>query len=147
MGVNEVNTTAYHPQTDGLIERFNHTLTSMLAKTVKQNGSDWGKHLSYVLYVYRTSPQESTKEPPFFLLYGRDSRLPTDQALSPKPPRDIIDVDTYKSEVSQGLSAAWKLTREQVQKAQRRQKTRHDRHARDPGFHVGDRVFVLMPAK
>ena len=52
----------------------------------------------------------------------------------------------YKSEVSQGLSAAWKLAREQVQKAQRR-KTQHDRHARDPGFHVGDRVFVLMPAK
>ena len=56
-------------------------------------------------------------------------------------------MDTYKSEVSQGLSAAWKLAREQVQKAQRRQKTQHDLHARDPGFRVGDRVFVLMPAK
>ena len=56
-------------------------------------------------------------------------------------------MDTYKSEVSQGLSAAWKLALEQVQKAQRRQKAQHDRHARDPGFRVGDRVFVLMPAK
>ena len=55
-------------------------------------------------------------------------------------------MDTYKSEVSQGLSAAWKLAREQVQKAHW-QKTQHDRHARDPGFRVGDRVFVLMPAK
>ena len=147
MGMKKVNTTAYHPQTDGLVERFNRTLTSMLAKTVKKDGSDWDKHLPYVLYAYRTSPQESTKESPFFLLYGRDSRLPTDQALSPQPPRDVIDVDTYKSEVSQGLSAAWKMAREQVQKAQRRQKTQHDRHARDPGFRVGDRVFVLMPAK
>ena len=65
MGMKKVNTTAYHPQTDGLVERFNHTLTSMLAKTVKQNGSDWDKHLPYVLYAYRTSPQESTKESPF----------------------------------------------------------------------------------
>ena len=110
----KINTTVYYPQTDGLIERFNRNLTSMLAKTVKKDGSNWDKHLPYVLCAYRTSPQESTKEPPFFLLYRRDSRLPTDQALSPQPPCDVIDVDTYKSEVSQGLSAVWKLTREQV---------------------------------
>ena len=46
-------------------------LTNMLANTVKDT-SDWDKRLSHVLYVYRTSPQESTKESPFFLLYGRD---------------------------------------------------------------------------
>ena len=40
MGVHKVNTTAYHPQTDGLVERFNRTLTDMLAKTVAQNGRD-----------------------------------------------------------------------------------------------------------
>ena len=33
MGMKKVNTTAYHPQTDGLIKRFNRTLTDMLAKT------------------------------------------------------------------------------------------------------------------
>ena len=45
MSMKTVNTTAYHPQMDGLIERFNRTLTSMLAKTVNQNSSDWDKHL------------------------------------------------------------------------------------------------------
>ena len=110
----------------------------MLAKTVKKDSSDWDKHLPYVLYAYRTSLQESTKESPFFLLYGRDYRLPTDQALSPQPPCDVLDVDTYKSEVSWGLSAVWKLAREQVQKAQCRQKTQHDRHVRDPGFCIVD---------
>ena len=67
MGIKKVNTTVYHPQTDGLVERFNRTLTSMLAKTVKKDDSDWDKHLPYVLYPYRTSLQESTKESPFFL--------------------------------------------------------------------------------
>lgn len=54
MGMKKVNITAYHPQMDGLVERFNRTLTRMLAKTVKQNSSDWDKHLPYVLYAYRT---------------------------------------------------------------------------------------------
>ena len=136
MGMKKVNTTAYHPQTDGLLERFNHTLTGMLAKTVKKDGSNWDKHLPYVLYANRTSPQESTKESSFFLLYGRDSRLPTDQAQSPQPPCDVIDVDTYKSEVFQGLSAAWKLACEKT-------------WAENPAWPscVGDCVFVLMPAK
>ena len=40
MGMKKVNTTAYHPQTDGLVERFNRTLTDMLAKTTDKGGQD-----------------------------------------------------------------------------------------------------------
>ena len=52
LGVERVNTTAYHPQTDGLVERFNRTLTSMLAKKVEQGGQDWDTQLPYVLFAY-----------------------------------------------------------------------------------------------
>ena len=41
METKKVNTTAYHPQTDGLVEQFNHTLTDMLAKTINKGGQDW----------------------------------------------------------------------------------------------------------
>ena len=47
------------------MERFNRTLTSMLAKTVQQQGQDWDEYLCNVLYAYRKSIQESTKESPF----------------------------------------------------------------------------------
>ena len=40
LGVEKLNTTAYHPQTDGLAERFDRTLTHMLAKRVEQSGRD-----------------------------------------------------------------------------------------------------------
>ena len=147
MGMKKINTTAYHPQTDGLVERFNRTLIDMLAKTVKKGGTDWDQKLPYVLYAYRTSIQESTRESPFFLLYGRDPRLPTEQALSPTPDREEIDIDTYKSEVAERVASAWELAQAQVQKAQRKQKWHHDRHARDPGFQVGECVFVYMPTE
>ena len=72
-----MNTTAYHPQTDELAEHFNITLTDMLAKRVEQSGRDWNANLPFVLFAYRASLQELTKELPFYLLYGCGPRLPT----------------------------------------------------------------------
>ena len=51
MGIHKVSTTAYHPQSDGLVERFNRTLTDMLSKVVDRQRRD--KHLPYVLFAYR----------------------------------------------------------------------------------------------
>lgn len=72
LGFHKANTSAYHPQTDGLVERFNRTLTAMLAKTVEKGGQDWDEHLPFVLFAYRATQQQSTQESPFFLVYGRE---------------------------------------------------------------------------
>ena len=146
MGIHKANTTAYHPQTDGLVERFNRTLIDMLAKTVEPGGRDWDTRLPYVLFAYRASLQQSTAESPFFLLYGRDPRLPTEAALSPPQERYPIDVDDYKSEVVTKMSDAWELACKNICKAQSQQKKQHDRSSRPADFKVGDRVFVYMPA-
>lgn len=45
---------------------------------VKQNENEWENYLDSVLFVYRTSKQASAKFSPFFLLYGREPRLPMD---------------------------------------------------------------------
>ena len=71
-------TTPYHPQFDGLCERFNRTLTSMLRGFVEHHQRDWDKYLPYVMHAYRAAPQESTGETPFFLMFGRPSRAPLD---------------------------------------------------------------------
>jgi len=81
---------AYHPQTDSLVERFHRTLTDILAKSVEKGGKDWDKHLPYVLFAYRSSMQNSTGESPFYLLYGRDRCLPTDEALSITVDRTMV---------------------------------------------------------
>lgn len=142
LGVHKVNTMAYHPLRDGLVEQFNRTLTDMLAKKVKKNGRDWDVQLPYVLFAYRASMQESTRESPFFLLYGRDPRLPTEVALSPFPENRNVDVDDFKAELVTGLSTAWETACRNVEQAQQKQKKYCDRRPKDPGFRVGDRVFL-----
>ena len=100
LGLKKVYTTAYHPQTDGLVERSNRTLTDMLSKKVLRSSKDWDVQLTYVLFAYRASPQQSTGESPFFLLYGRDPVLPSEKMLKPSTERDDIDVDDYRSEMA-----------------------------------------------
>ena len=126
LGIHKSNTTAYHPQTDGLVERFNRTLIDMLAKTSNQNGTDWDDRLPYVLFAYRSCVQQSTGESPFFLLYGRDPRLPTDKALSLPEEGVEIDLEDYRSDLVRRMSEAWGLAQESVQKAQKSQKKFHD---------------------
>ena len=148
MGIKRVNTTAYHPQTDGLVERFNRTLTDMLAKTVERDGKNWDTKLPYVLFAYRSSPQESTGESPFYLLYGRDPQLPTEtEMISPSTMRVVVNTDNYKEEVIQKMQEAWNLAKKNVKKAQKKQKTYYDRHTRNPTFRLGERVFLYTPSE
>ena len=146
LGFKKVNTTAYHPQTDGLVERYNRTLTAMLAKTVEKRGLEWDERLPYVLFAYRACQQASTRESPFFLLYGRDPRLPVPAALSPKGSPIVRDLKEYGVELYTKMSEAWEAARQQVTRAQRRQKQAYDRRAKIP-FQAGERVFLFKPAE
>lgn len=74
---------AYHPQTDGLVERLNSTLCQTLSMFVSKNQKDWDIFTPAALFAFRTSPSESTGESPFYLLYGREPRLPMEVTLLP----------------------------------------------------------------
>ena len=74
--IHPIKTTPYHPQTNGLVERFNQTLKSMLRKAATKEGHDWDKMIPFLLFAYREVPQSSTGFSPFELLYGKSVRGP-----------------------------------------------------------------------
>ena len=120
----------------------------MLSKTVEHYSQDWDRHFSYVLYAYRVSVQEATKESPFFLLYGRGPALPMLDALSCECTPYMMDVDDYKAKLCSGLNSAWKLAQPNIENAQYHQKSSYDRHAMERSLMVGQRVMmVCMPTE
>ena len=116
----------------------------MLSKTTDSGEQDWDLKLPFILFAYRATPQASTGESPFFVLYGRDPRLPTEAAISPPVDREPFALNDYKSLAVDRMSEAWQSANEQITKAQKRQKGQHDRHARPATFKSGDGVFVYM---
>ena len=70
-GIEHRVTSAYHPQTNGLTERFNQTLQTALLKVVNDKQTDWDYHLPGILYAYRISKQKATKYSPFELMFCR----------------------------------------------------------------------------
>ena len=76
LGIRKLNTTAYHPECDRMVERFNRTLKAMLRKHAARFGMQWDCYLSSVLWAYRNIPHASTGEKPSFLLFGWDQKKP-----------------------------------------------------------------------
>jgi hypothetical protein len=87
-------TTPYHPQANGLTERWNHTCAAMLSMYVDNKHENWDEALPFVTFAYNSAKQESTKHSPFELVYARNPLLPIDVTLGAISPDSNKDTKT-----------------------------------------------------
>ncbi|CAM4702436.1 unnamed protein product, partial [Caretta caretta] len=149
-GVRHDWASAYHPQSNGLVERFNGTLKMMLKTFMNQHPQDWDKYLPHLLFAYREVPQESTGFSPFELLYGRRVRGPLDlmrDEWEGKATPDGESVVEYVLIFRERLAELMGLARENLARAQKKQKVWYDRTARARAYATGDPVMVLIPVR
>jgi hypothetical protein len=136
--ITHLMSTPYHPQTNGLVERFNRTLIESLARTASKHLNDWDKFIAPTLFAYRTSTHTTTKISPFFLVYGRESKLPTD---STKIEEETHLAEYIDKQIDQ-LPITRNIVRQQIQEEQQKQKDHHDKKLkRKTEFHIGDKVL------
>ena len=98
LGIRKTRTTPMHPESDGMVERFNRTLGQELAKQCKIQQEDWDKHLPLLLLEYRSAEHESTGYTPAHLMIGREMRLPIDLTITP-PPRLLFTMPAQLSQI------------------------------------------------
>lgn len=144
LDIHKLNTTAYHPQTDGLVERFNGTLAQSISMYVSKDQKDWDRHIPEILFAYRVSPSDVTGESPFYLLYGREPRLPMDVNLL--TPKDLSpSIVEHRKRIVQNIEHSHRIAKENIQRAQQKMKLYYDLKAKEPNYEIGDRVWVFTP--
>ena len=136
-GLEKRHTTAYHPQCDGLVEKFNGTIKTLLRiRMDRDRKSEWDEHLNFALLASRTAKNESTGLSPFQLLYGRPPRLPMDLQADPNP---VLWSPAKEHRYLANLRSRTDILREKamqnITEAQTTQKRNYDRRYRAERAH------------
>jgi len=125
---------AFHPQTDGLTERYNRVLEEYLRSYVSSTYDDWDEWLPLAQFAVNNSKQESLRETPFYLNFGRHPRTPATLVANSDNPG--------AEEFAVGLHEAIKKAKAALYAAQQRQKALVDGKARRVEFAVGEQVTL-----
>ncbi|KAK9872576.1 hypothetical protein WA026_018708 [Henosepilachna vigintioctopunctata] len=125
LNIRKTRTTPLHPQSDGMVERFNRTMEQYLSKVVADHQKDWDKHLPVLLMAYRESVHDTIGHTPAKVLFGRELRLPCDLLVG-SPEEVRLEVGTYADERRLHLNQIHELVRDKIEASTDRMKTRYD---------------------
>ena len=147
LSIKAVTTSPYHPQSNGMIERFNGTLKCMLRKVVQDQPREWDRYIPSVLFAYRELPNASTGFSPSELLFGRQARGPMyllAKTWTGETGEEDKTMFQYVFDLKNRLEDTCKLATENVRESAERYKKFADRKAKARSFAEGDRVLVLL---
>ncbi|KAL6421494.1 hypothetical protein ACFW04_011246 [Cataglyphis niger] len=143
--IQHFKTTAYHPQSNGSIERSHHVLTEYL-KTQVEKEKEWDNYINMAMFSYNTSVHEGTKFSPFELIFGRIARLPS--AHTPIDENLEITYQQYLTDLFNKINDIQEEARKNLIAAKERSKYYYDRKINPQNFRVGSYVFLLKePAR
>uniref|UniRef100_A0A671VWW5 Gypsy retrotransposon integrase-like protein 1 n=1 Tax=Sparus aurata TaxID=8175 RepID=A0A671VWW5_SPAAU len=148
LNVKHSTSSAYHPESQGALERFHQTLKTLLRKFCTESNREWDEGLPLLLFAVRETMQESLGFSPSDLVFGHTVRSPLrllrEKWLSEKSGsrENVLD---YVSSFRERLHHAWGLSRASLSAAQSKMKVRYDKKSVARAFQSGDRVLVLLP--
>jgi transposase InsO family protein len=144
LGINKSHTTPYHPQGNGLVERFNRTLLNMLGTLEDEQKVSWKSYIPQLVHAYNCSTHAVTGYSPYYLLYGRESRLPVDLAFGvySNDPGSQQPLTSYIDELREKLRYAYELVSKNTSKKNLSSKVNYDKKVKVSTFDPGD--WVLM---
>jgi hypothetical protein len=145
-GVSHVLSSAYHHQTIGIVESFHKLMENSLSTIIKSDQTNWPDMVDACLFVYRTNFNRALNEIPFFLIYGRDPKLPQDMMIQHEnrniPKIAASDLDVYKSSL---FETTYEYLPNHKQAVALKYKEYYDKSYQNIAFNIGEKVLIHYP--
>ena len=134
--ITKTRTTAYHPSSNGLVERCSGTLGSMIRSYLEDGDKDWDRFIPMLTAAYRSTVHSSTGFTPNYMMLGRETTTPVDLQF-PCLDYEQGESSEYAQELRRQLSRCYEIARVNLKRATERQLKTHDtrisQHRYTPG--------------
>ena len=147
LGINKTRTSPYHPQSDGLVERFNRSMKDQLAKYLATTPGEWDDVLHQVAFAYNSTVHSSTGFTPFYLATGREPRLPAIAKIGTPISPTYQTPDAYAVSLQTRMQSAFQHAASTQQLSSDAQKSAYDAKIKFKPYKPGDLVWLDDPAK
>jgi len=146
LGIDTIQTSPYHPQGNGVVERMHGVLKPMLAKAHKQ-GVDWTKFLPLALFVLRQVHNRDIGVSPHELVYGRKLRGPLDVLYSGWVDETLqgVSISKWVDELAERLEVLRDVATCVGKKSGEKRKCEKDKGRTFKEVEVGEKVLVRIP--
>ena len=146
LGIDQIKTTPYHPECNGVVERMHGTLVPMLTKASRL-GLDWVEQLPFALFALRSAPNRDTKFSPYQLVYGHRVRTPLDILHQGWAEEEFGEFDTAEwADWLVSRLAVWhESVLERGKEASGNRKAWYDKSTVNRTLSVGDQVMCRIP--
>ncbi|XP_063585382.1 uncharacterized protein LOC134762766 [Penaeus indicus] len=146
LSIKQYLSTAYHPESQGALERFHQTFKCMLRKYCVEVEKDWDEGVHVLLFAIRESKQESLGFSPFELVYGHEVRGPLkllkESWVSEEHVMPLLKyVHTFKERLLHVRDFAMK----NLLNAQGVMKEQYDKKVEKREFEPGQLVLLFLP--
>ena len=142
-GVQKLRTSPYHAQTNGQVERMNQMIIRMIGKLEEDKKACWSEHLPEMLVAYNGTCSAVMGYSPYFLLFGRKTRIPVDclfPTLHDTPHHAKMEVSV--AVILKRLKEAFTIARHLTSQEAARQRHYYDHKAGAVALQPGDIVMV-----
>ena len=142
--IRKFRTTAFHPQSNGSLERSHHALGEYLKQYANEQ-KQWDRWIGLAMFNYNTSVHEATKHTPYELVFGKIARIPSNELLAPED--KLSNYNEYLINLVTQLHTIQGNARENVINAKQKSKEHYDKKINPQTFKPGDHVFLLKGPK
>ena len=130
IGVVHLHTSAYHPQTNGLVERFNATLATALRSLAEQHKSDWDLFIPTAIWAYNTRTHSTTGTSPYSLMFGREMTTFDDWSPPIPPSEHQLALEVRQHQIRELFDTTIPAIRQKVKDKQLKQQEAQNRRHR-----------------